>query len=276
MALSEAAKGALAGLWGSYDFYLIRDRHFKTASDMVERFLEIYKRRWDKSSHPIDTELANNPEQIWNLLVEWAEKKVNVVTENDSIQTIEANLMFKQLVYDHESINFGSNGTNWKKKTEIAKELKSYKPWSVAHAAATIGSKEKLRQHMESIIEASGSSSERAVFEAWWNFTDEGDRPMLFPQVWGHTSGKLWLPASNERPFPAFFSFGLVNVMSRTKMLIECEPRPSEFDVDAKKTMITKRNLAANEGWLIFEFSHEDVTSNLQKRLESIEDYLNY
>jgi hypothetical protein len=40
MALSDSATNSLAGLWGSYDFYLISDGHFKNASDMVERFLD--------------------------------------------------------------------------------------------------------------------------------------------------------------------------------------------------------------------------------------------
>lgn len=276
MALSEEAKRSLAGLWGGYDFYLIRDRHFKTASDLVKRFLETYQDRWNRSVRPIDSEFARNPKQVRNLLMEWAEKKLNVVTENDSTKTIQANIMFKQLLYDHESINFGSNGTNWKKKTEIAKELESYKPWSVDHAAATMGGKRKLRQHMESIIKASGSSSEEALFHGWWDLTDEGDRPMLFPQVWGHTSGKLWLPVSKEQAFPAFFSFGLVNVVSRTKILIQCDPRPSELEAGVKKAMLTKQNLAAGEGWLVFQFSHDDITNNLPECFENIEDYLNY
>jgi hypothetical protein len=276
MALSEEAKTSLAGLWGSYDFYLIRDRHFKTASDMVERFLETYQNSWNRSSRPIGAEFAQNPKQVRKLLTEWAEKKLAVVTENDSIQTIQANVMFKQLLYGQESINFGSNGTNWKKKTEIAKELESYKPWSVAHAAATMGGKTNLRKHMDSIIKASGSSSEKALFEGWWDLTDEEDRPMLFPQVWGHTSGKLWLPVPKEKAFPAFFSFGLINVLSRTKILIQCEPRPLKLDADAKKAMMTKRNLAANEDWLVFQFSHDDVADNLPECFESIENYLHY
>jgi hypothetical protein len=276
MALSEEAKQSLAGLWGSYDFYLIRDRHFKTASDMVERFLETYQHSWSRAPRPIGAEFAKNPRQVHDLITEWAEKKLTVVTENDSIRTIQANVMFKQLLYGQESINFGSTGTNWKKKTEIAKELRSYKPWSIAHAAATAGGKTRLRKHMESIIKASGSSSEKALFEGWWDLTDEEDRPMLFPQVWGHTSGKLWLLVSKEKTIPAFFSFGLINVLTRTKIVIQCEPRPSQIDADAEKAMMIKRNLAANEGWLVFQFSYDDVRDNLPECFESIEDYLHY
>jgi hypothetical protein len=276
MALGEEAKRSLAGLWGSYDFYLIRDRHFKAASDMVERFLERYQHSWNRSSYAIYAEFAKNAKQVRSLLTEWAEKKLTAVTENDSIETIRANVMFKQLLYAQESINFGSNGTNWKKKTEIAKELKSYKPWSVAHAAATMGGKPKLRHRMQSIIKASGSSSEKTFFEGWWDLTREEDRPMLFPQVWGHTSGKLWLPVSKEKVVPAFFSFGLVNVLSRTKILIQCEPRASKLDADAKKILMTKQHLAANEGWLVFQFSPDNVTNNLPECLETIRDYLHY
>lgn len=276
MALSEEAKRSLAGVWGSYDFYLIRDRHFKTASDMVERFLETYQVRWNRSPQLFAAEFVNNPKEVRTLLTEWAEKKLSVVADNDSIKTIQANIMFKQLLYGRESINFGSNGTNWKKKTEIAKELESYKPWSVAHAAALIGGTKKVRQHMKSIIADSGSSSEIAFFEGWWDLTDDTDRPMLFPQVWGHTSGKLWLPISEDQALQAFFSFGLVNVLTRTKVLIQCEPRPSKLDPDAKRTMTNKRNLAAHEGWLVFQFSHDQIADRLRKCLESIKDHISY
>jgi hypothetical protein len=66
MALSDSATTSLAGLWGSYDFYLIRDRHFKTASDIVERFLDRYQLRWKKSSRDIDQEFANHPTRCVN------------------------------------------------------------------------------------------------------------------------------------------------------------------------------------------------------------------
>jgi hypothetical protein len=172
---------------------------------MVDRFLERYEARWSKSPRPSETEFANNPKHVRKLLTEWSERKLAEVTQGRSLTTLQANVMFKQLLYDNEAISFGSKGTNWKKKTEIAKELETYKPWSVAHAIAIAGSRRKLRDNMESIIERdSGSSSERAFFKTWWNFTDNDDRPMLFPQVWGHTSGKLWLPVSEEQVLPAF------------------------------------------------------------------------
>ena len=276
MELSDEAKSSLAGLWGSYDFYLIRDRHFKTASDMVERFLEIYQHRWHQASRPIDKEFEKNPKQVRDLLTEWAEKKLTVVTENDSIQALQTNIMFKQLLYGHESINFGSIGTNWKKKVEIASELSEYKPWSVAHAAATLGGKTKLRQRMESVIKSDGTAAENAFFKNWWGLTEETDRPMLFPQVWGHTAGKLWLPVSKEQAYPAFFSFGLVNVVNRAKVLIQCEPAPSDFDVEAKNKMMAKRNLAASHGWLVFQFSQAQIANNLDECFQSIDEYFHY
>jgi len=276
MQLSEEARSSLAGLWGSYDFYLIRDRHFKTASDMVERFLEIYQHRWHQASRPIDEEFEKNPKQVRSLLTEWAEKKLTVVTQDDSIQTLQSNIMFKQLLYGQESINFGSNGMNWKKKVEIANELSEYKPWSVAHATAVLGGKTELRQRMESIIASDGTPAEKAVFKSWWGLTEDTDRPMLFPQAWGHTSGKLWLPVSKEQAYPAFFSFGLVNVVSRTKVLIQCEPAPSDFDVDAKNKMMAKRNLAATHGWLVFQFSQAQIENKLDVCFQNIDDYLHY
>jgi hypothetical protein len=276
MALNEAAIKSLAGLWGSYDFYLIRDRHFKTASDLVERFLEIYQPRWKKSSRATYADFAQNQKQVRELLTEWAEKKIAVVTENESLPTLQSNIMFKQLLYGQESINFGSIGTNWKKKVEIASELAQYKPWSVAHAAATLGGRKKLRKHMESILAEFGTSRERSFFEGWWDLTDDEDRPMLFPQVWGHTTGKLWLQGSNERTFPAFFSFGLVNVVSRSKVLMQCEPKSSKLDADAKSVLAAKRNLAAGEGWLLFEFTASQLADDLSECFDAMEDCLHY
>jgi hypothetical protein len=206
MALDEAALRSLAGLWGSYDFYLIRDRHFKTASDMVERFLEIYEHRWKHSSRVPYADFAKNAKQVRELLTEWAEKKLASIIEDESFSTIQSNVMFKQLHYAQESINFGSIGTNWKKKVEIASELAQYKPWSVAHAAATFDGRKKLRKHMEAILDEVGTSRERSFFEGWWDLTDDKDRPMLFPQVFGHTTGSYFFKSprtERSQPFSA-------------------------------------------------------------------------
>lgn len=108
---------------------------------MVERFLDRYQLRWEKSSRDIDKEFANHPKAVRELLTEWAEKKLAGVTENEALPTLRSNIMFKQLLYGGETINFGSIGTNWKKKVDIADELAQYKPWSVAHASASLGDK---------------------------------------------------------------------------------------------------------------------------------------
>ncbi len=272
MALSEAAKTTLAGIWGGYDFYLIRDDHFQTASDIVERFLELNLPRWRRAARPCDVEFLNNLPEVRTILMGWAEKKLNTTTADDSIRTIQASIMFKQLLYGQETINFGSVSTNWNKKIEIAEELKRYKPWSVAHASAVLGGMSEIHQHVMSIIE---TSSEATFFEGWWGLTDEVDGPMLFPQVWGHTSGKLWLE-SGDKAFPAFFSFGLVNVVSRTKLLIQCEPKSSEVTPDWKEQMNARQNLGAQGGWLVFRFSNHEVINNLQNCFERLEGYLTY
>jgi len=276
MALSDSAIKSLAGLWGSYDFYLIRDQHFKTASDMVERFLVRYQPRWKKSPRDLDKEFVNSSKAVREQLTEWAEKKLAVVAENEALPTLQANIMFKQLLYDGRAINFGSVDTNWKKKIDIAAELRQYKPWSVAHAAATLGGRKKLRKHAESILADSGSSREGEFFEAWWNLSDDGERPMLFPQVWGHTTGKMWIPSGDNTAFPAKFSFGLVNVASRSKILIQCLAKPSSVDAAAQSLLMEKRNLAAQGGWLLFEFSNSQVKDDMDGCFDTIEDFLSY
>jgi hypothetical protein len=51
MPLTRKAHSSLAGMWGSYDFELIRDKHFVTASDLVERFLDKYIPLWASSAY---------------------------------------------------------------------------------------------------------------------------------------------------------------------------------------------------------------------------------
>jgi len=275
VALSDEANDSLAGLWGSYDFYLIRDPHVKTASDTVERFLERYQPRWKKSRRDIDKELAAHPKAVQQLLTQWAEKKLAVVADSQALQTLQSNIMFKQLFYDDGIINFGSVGTNWKKKVEIAAELAQYKPWSVAHAAANLGGRKKLREHVESILADSGLSRDEEFFEAWWDLSDDDDRPMLYPQVWGHTTGKMWIP-SNGRRIPSKFSFGLVNVVSRSKILIQCFPEAPSIDTAKPSLLTEKRNIAAQNGWLLFEFSDSQVKNGFTECFDSIEDFLRY
>lgn len=271
MALSDAAKTSLKGMWGGYEFYLIRDQHFNNAAEIVDRFIEHYQPMWQRLRRPPDIEFLENLEEVRSLLMPWAAGKLSRTEADDSLSTIEANILFKQLQYGQEEINFGSSGTNWKKKIEIAKELQQYKPWSLAHAAAIYGGKDNLRQHVISIIEKSGSSpADKTFFKGWWELSENLDRPMLFPQVWGHTSGKLWLHT------PAFFSFGLINVLTRAKVLIECEPEPSKLDRQWKERMNSKKDLAEKNDWVLAQFSYDEVTDNLQNCFERLGGYLAY
>jgi hypothetical protein len=277
MALSEEARGRLVGLWGSYDFCLIRDRHFVTASDMVERFLEKYQASWPKSRHPVDAELANHPNSVRRLLTEWAEHKVAKVAESDSAETIRTHIMCKQLLYGRsQSINFGSMGTNWKTKAEIARELALYRPWSVAHAAAVLGDRKKLRRQMEAIVKVSGSPSEQRFFDAWWELTDDMDRPMLFPQVQGHTSGKFWLNVSEKRVVPIHFDFGFINVVTRSKVLVECDSRKYHSDEARYQSDRDRQNVAAKGGWSVRRFTYEDIMKRTTQCFDNLVDDLSY
>ncbi len=277
MALSEEAEKRLAGLWGSYDFWLIRDRHFFTASDMVERFLEKYQKSWLRSSHQVDAELASHPKSVRKLITEWAERKLATIIESDSADTIRTHIMFKQLLYGkYQSLNFGSVGTNWKKKAEIAKELTLYRPWSVAHAAAVLVNKQKLWSHMNSIVKEAGSPSEQRFFEEWWKLTNDVDRPMLFPQVHGHTSGKFWLPISDDEVVPLHFDFGLVNVMKRSKVLIECDSRRYHSDDRRYQSDRDRQNVAEKSGWSVRRFTYEDIMKRIDQCFENLVDDLDY
>ena len=102
MPLTESARKRLAGMWGSYDFSLIRDKHFVTASDLVERFLEHYERLWPGSHEPLDHELACKPQAIRVLLAEWAQRKLDRVIQAESVETIRAHIMFKELHYGRQ------------------------------------------------------------------------------------------------------------------------------------------------------------------------------
>jgi hypothetical protein len=72
MALSGRAQQRLAGLWGSYDFHLIRDSHFLTSEEFLERFLHRVDSQWRRSADPIDQELAANLRDVRHLLSGWA------------------------------------------------------------------------------------------------------------------------------------------------------------------------------------------------------------
>jgi hypothetical protein len=106
MALSDAEKTLLAGMWGGYEFYLIRDQHFNNAAEIVNRFIEHYQPMWQRLRRPADVEFLKNPEEVRSLLMPWAEEKLRRTEADDSLSAIEANILFKQLLYGQEKINF--------------------------------------------------------------------------------------------------------------------------------------------------------------------------
>jgi hypothetical protein len=277
MPLTESAKKRLAGLWGSYDFSLIRDKHFVTASDLVERFLEHYEGFWPGSHEPLDHELARKPKAVRVQLAEWAQRKLDRVVEDESVETIRAHIMFKELHYGRgHTISFGARGLNWKRKTEIAAELALYRPWSIEHAMAVLGGRARLHRHMRQIVERSGSPSELGLFDAWWNLTQETDRPMLFPQVQGHTSGKFWQKVSDDEVIPMHFDFGLVNVTTRAKALMECDSRRYHSQDQRYQADRDRQNIAEREGWSVRRFTYEDITGRVEYCLDNLCDHLFY
>jgi hypothetical protein len=96
-----------------------------------------------------------------------------------------------------------------------------------------------------------------------------------FPRCGAHTTGELWLH-SNETAFPAEFSFGLVNVVSRSKVLIQCLPKPSQLDAGAQSQLTQKRNLDVQNGWLLFEFSNSQLKDDMDACIDSLDEFLTY
>ena len=172
MALSRETHARLAGMWGSYDFRLIRDKHFVTTSDMVEHFLEYYIPQWSRSRFSTDLELAENTVEVRALVERWAAEKHQRILTDESSATIQTHIMCKRLNYGHrQSISFGSIGTNWKKKTDIAAELARYRPWSIDHVLAQVGEDKDIYQHMMAIVTRTSSPTERTLFDAWWRLS---------------------------------------------------------------------------------------------------------
>ena len=103
---------ATRGSVGGYDFCLIRERHFITPPDRVERFLEKYQGFWSRSADSIDSELDRKEKFVRALLDEWAKRKLAKSLEEGSVGTIRAHIMFTRLHYGRQySINFGSTGS---------------------------------------------------------------------------------------------------------------------------------------------------------------------
>lgn len=277
MQLSQESYRRLSGLWGGYDFRIIRDWHFPTASDLVEKFLDYYTKLRAKSKKPSDQELSKKIKEVKKILYNWAHAKIAKIIQESSLETVQAHIMFKRLHYgDYDTINFGSIGVNWKKKSEIAKELRRYRPWSMDHAIAVFKGRGKLYQHMMAIVSNTRSPTEKKFCTAWWNLTDITDRPMLFPQVMGYTSGKFWLEISDDKMIPVHFDFGFVNVVTRNKILVECDSRryhSRDRDYQADRE---RQNIAEKLGWSVRRFTYEDVMSKLDRCFENLKDDLFY
>ena len=67
---------------------------------------------------------------------------------------------------------------------------------------------------------------------------------------------------SNQTAFPAKFSFGLVTFTSKTTF-DPMPSKPSSIDAAALSLLAEKRNLAAQGGWLLFEFFSSQVKNEV-------------
>jgi hypothetical protein len=59
-------------------------------------------------------------------------------------------------------------------------------------------------------------------------------------------------------------------------VLIQCEPKPSKLDAEAKAQLAAKRNLAASHGWLFYEFNASQLADDLDGCFDEMKDYLHY
>jgi very-short-patch-repair endonuclease len=310
MTLRAEARNRLSGLWGAYDFNIVRDKFFLTSPDLAENFLEKYLPLWSKAkrliesgtpiekleeiylkvntslNNPdafrIDQELLAHESEVKRLIYEWAGKKLERIVQESSVETLLTNMMCKGIHYGQDfRIYFGTNGTSWKKKSDIAQLLRQYKAWSVAHAVAELGGKQQLYDHMISIVKASQSPTELELFSKWWELTDSTDRPMLFPQVGGDTRGTFRMDLYNERfnnmrNVRIRFDFGLVNVVTRKKVLIECDSRRYHSSDPHYQADRDRQNIAVDYGWTIKRYTYEDVMKRLDRCFESIGEDLHY
>jgi len=232
---------------------------------------------WLQSSEPIDREFIEKPNAVRRVLKGWSTNKIQRIHEEDSLDTLRSHIMFKQLHYgDNQSMNFGSIGTNWKKKNEIADELALYRPWSVSHAINIYRTRKKLFNSMERLVGKSQSPTEERFFDAWWNLTRDDDRPMLFPQVHGHTSGKFWQEISKNNVIPLHFDFGIVNALSREKIIVEIDSRRYHSNDQRYQADRDRQNIAELEGWSVRRFTYEDVMQRIEYCFENLGKTLKY
>lgn len=135
MTLSISARQRIAGLWGAYEHRIIKEKHYPTAADLAEKFMERQLDIWraaerllgedpsggslsaiyrgtENSDHittaRLDQELLRHETEIRELVYEWASRKITRVNDTESVKTLRTHLMFKKLYYGHgESMYFG-------------------------------------------------------------------------------------------------------------------------------------------------------------------------
>lgn len=304
MSLSDKAAKRLAGLWGAYDNRLIKEKHFLTDADLAEKFLEHYTGVWRRAKalldedpndvrleefYPpspdgghrararLDQELLGCVNEIRGTVYEWARRKIDRMTEEASTETLGARLMFKKLYYGKgQSLSFGM-AKGLKSKLEIARTLRRHRPWSIDHAIEGAGGEKHLFEHMTKIVAGSNSPSEKRLFSEWWRLSERTDRPMLFPQVSGTSQGYFRLTdATAGTSFALHFDFGLVNVETHSKILIECDSRRYHSNDSAYQNDRDRQNVAALLGWKVLRWTYEDVDQRLGEMLNSIDDELFY
>ena len=102
------------------------------------------------------------------------------------------------------------------------------------------------------------------------------DRPALFPQVQGHTSGKFWQLNSQNETRPLHFDFGLVNVVSRQKLIIEIDSRRYHSHDQEYPADRDRQNIAEEAGWSVRRFTYQDVTQRIDHCFTNIGSHLYY
>jgi hypothetical protein len=270
MKLSESAQRRLAGKWGGLEASLIRDSHFPTSSDLVEKFISKNMFQWQNSDDLTDQELFSNLPVVREVVEKWAERRISIIQSSQSEDALRAPLMFKTLLFSKsEQIHFASDGHNWLGKADIAKELSRYRPWSIRHAAAFYGGLSQLQKKMRRIVIATKSPTELKFFDFWWQMESNLDRPMLFPQVWGTVGGKFWLDIEGKH-LPVHFDFGFVNSENKSKILIECDSMKYHSGSREYQLDRDRQNVAERLGWSVRRFTFQDVDRTIEKCFKNL------
>ncbi len=304
MSLSDKAWKRLAGLWGAYDNRLIKEKHFLTDADLAEKFLEHYTDIWRRANalhgedpddvrleelYPpspdgghrtragLDQELLRHANEVRETVYDWARRKIVRITEESSVETLRAHLSIKKLYYGKgQSLSFGMTNS-LRSKLEIAKTLRRHRPWSIDHAIESTGGKKQLFEQMTKIVARSKSPTEVRLFSEWWRLSERTDRPMLFPQVSGSSQGYFRLEdAAAGTSFALHFDFGLVNVETHHKIIIECDSRRYHATDSAFQKDRDRQNVAVMLGWRVVRWTYEDVDQKLEEMFNTINKELFY